>query len=191
MTTSTLSPLGPDPASEIFKRVAELPELDGYRLLAMLLRQLEISEKDEDFKEFRERVAAADLSLHDRAEIYELLRRPLPPEATPAAEAPAGDATLPTTRQPARPFPAQPPRPFSATFVGKSIFGTKPAGEGGPRDFYVGWGSFGAWQQRGPLTRASAVRLAADVKLQGFAPYFHAPQLGDQWHPVGKLFPTE
>lgn len=190
MTQNTLSSPNPDPAVEAFKRVAELPELDGYRLLAMLLRQLDISEKAEDFKDFRERVATAELSLHDREPIYELLKRPLPAEVTPAGEAPASNPPSAGSR-PARPFPARPPRPFSTTFVGKSIFGTKPEGEGGPRDFYVGWGAFGAWQQRGPLTRAGAVRLAAEMKMKGFAPYFHAPQLGDQWHPVGKLLPTE
>jgi hypothetical protein len=191
MTTSTLSPPNPDPALEVFTRAANLPELDGYRLLAFLLRQLELSEKDEDFKDFRERVARADLSLHDREQLYELFKRPLPAEATAAAEAPAGSPAPSSISRPARPFPARPPRPFSTTFVGKSIFGTKPEGEGGPRDFYVGWGAFGAWQQRGPLTRAGAVRLAAEMKMKGFAPYFHAPQLGDQWHPVGKLLPTE
>lgn len=64
----------------------------------------------------------------------------------------------------------------------KAPFWKRPASEGGPRLLYLGWGVAGRWVQRGPLTRAEAVRIAAAAVAEGHAPY--ASVNGSEWVPL-------
>lgn len=68
-------------------------------------------------------------------------------------------------------------------------FWKRPATEGGPRRFFLGWSVDGRWTERGPLTQAEAVRAAADAIRSGHAPYVSVE--GAAWEPLGSLTVAE